>query len=176
MSGCIVMTNTSVNKFVNQRNKGTVSTNDTWHTTKYLAKEVKKVTTGPNYQEGKTWHPELSNKAGSVKTEKLKLNILNITQHYKNNHQYCHETSRCKTDQNCIPSKTNLCDPKAEALLGKVLMRTQIYKSPQDLIYCMDTYYVESFNNALLQYHDKRINFSREVYQLRTNLAVLDWN
>ena len=40
----------------------------------------------------------------------------------------------------------------------------------------MDTYYVESFNNVLLQYHDKRINFSREVYQLRTNLAVLDWN
>jgi ribosomal protein L33 len=53
---------------------------------------------GPKYQEGKTWHPELSDKAGSVKThvywsmknceqdpEKLKLNILNITQHYQNN-------------------------------------------------------------------------------------------
>jgi hypothetical protein len=181
--------NTSVNKFVNQRNKGTVSTNDTWHATKNLAREVKKVTTGPKYQEGKTWHPELSDKAGSVKThvywsmknceqdpEKLKLNILNITQHYQNNHQYCHETSRCKTDKNYIPSKTKICDPKAETLLGQALMNTQIYKSPQDYIYCMDTYYVESFNNALLQYHDKRINFSREVYQLRTNLAVLDWN
>ena len=31
--------NTSVNKFVNQRNKGTVSTNDTWHATKNLAKK-----------------------------------------------------------------------------------------------------------------------------------------
>jgi hypothetical protein len=40
----------------------------------------------------------------------------------------------------------------------------------------MDTYYVESFNNVLLQYHDKRIHFSQEVCQLRTNLAVLDWN
>lgn len=49
--------NTSVNKYVNQRNKGTVSTNDTWHATKNLAKEVKKVTTGPKYQEGKTSHP-----------------------------------------------------------------------------------------------------------------------
>ena len=39
--------NTSVNKFVNQRNKGTVSTKDTWHAAKTLAKEVKKVTTGP---------------------------------------------------------------------------------------------------------------------------------
>ena len=48
--------NTSVNTFVNQRNKGTVSTNDTWHATKKLAKEVKKVTTGPKYQEGKTSH------------------------------------------------------------------------------------------------------------------------
>jgi hypothetical protein len=49
--------NTSVNTFVNQRNKGTVSTNDSWHATKKLAKEVKKVTTGPKYQEGKTSHP-----------------------------------------------------------------------------------------------------------------------
>ena len=56
--------NTSVNKFAYQRNKGTVSTNYTWHATKYLAKEVKNVTVGPKYQEGKTWHPELSNKAG----------------------------------------------------------------------------------------------------------------
>jgi hypothetical protein len=81
--------------------------------------------------------------------EKLKLNILNITQHYQNNHQYCHETSRCKTDQNCIPSKTNICDPKAEALLGKALMSTQIYKSLQDYIYCMATCYAESFTFAI---------------------------
>jgi hypothetical protein len=80
--------------------------------------------------------------------ENLKLNILNITQHYQNNHQYCHETSRCKTDQNCIPSKTNNCDPKAEALLGKALMSTQIYKSPQDYIYWMYTY-AESFTFAI---------------------------
>jgi hypothetical protein len=41
----------------------------------------------------------------------------------------------CKTDKNYIPSKTNICDPKAEALLGKALMSTQIYKSLQDYIY-----------------------------------------
>jgi hypothetical protein len=45
--------------------------------------------------------------------------------------------------------KTKICDPKAEALLGKVLMSTQIYKSPQNYIYCMDTYYVESFTFAI---------------------------
>ena len=40
----------------------------------------------------------------------------------------------------------------------------------------MDTHYVESFNNALLQYVDKRIVFGKEVYVTRINLAILDWN
>ncbi|KAI8503775.1 Orexin receptor type 2 [Branchiostoma belcheri] len=39
-----------------------------------------------------------------------------------------------------------------------------------------DTHYVESFNNALLIYHDKRICFGLESYLMRINLAVLDWN
>ncbi|CAH1276885.1 Hypp9414 [Branchiostoma lanceolatum] len=38
-----------------------------------------------------------------------------------------------------------------------------------------DTHYVESFNNALLIYHDKRICFGKESYLLRINLTVLDW-
>ena len=183
MSGCIVMTETLVliNLLIRETKEQFPLT------TLGMLQKIGKGS--EEYQEGKTWHPELSDKAGSVKThvywsmknceqdpEKLKLNILNITQHFQNNHQYCHETSRCKTDKNYIPSKTKNCDPKAEALLGQALMNTQIYKSPRDYIYCMDTYYVESFNNALLQYHDKRINFSREVYQLRRNLAVIDWN
>jgi hypothetical protein len=53
------------------------------------------------------------------------------------------------------------------------LMNTQIYKSPQDYIYCMDTYYVESFNNALLQYHDKRINFSHKTLNARLLARVI---
>ena len=40
----------------------------------------------------------------------------------------------------------------------------------------MDTFYVESFNNAVLQYHDKRINFSDSSYLFRTNLGIIDWN
>ena len=78
-------------------------------------------------------------------------------------------------DQTYEPTKYVIKDPKAEMLLGK-LMNTQVYKSPLDYIYCMDSYYLESFNNAILQYHDKRINFSKQVYTLRTNLAILDWN
>eukprot|EP00058_Branchiostoma_floridae_P002211 XP_002587699.1 hypothetical protein BRAFLDRAFT_94602 [Branchiostoma floridae] len=38
-----------------------------------------------------------------------------------------------------------------------------------------DTHYVESFNNALLIYHDKRVAFGKEAYLMRINLADLDW-
>lgn len=33
-----------------------------------------------------------------------------------------------------------------------------------------------SFNNALLQYQDKRIAFGEDSYNRRMNLAILDWN
>ena len=52
----------------------------------------------------------------------------------------------------------------------------QVYKNAEDYKYCSDTHYVESFNNFLLQYHDKRIVFGQDTYNLRTNLSILDWN
>ncbi|CAC5389907.1 unnamed protein product [Mytilus coruscus] len=183
--------NTSVNKFIRINGIDAESTNDTWHATKNTAKEIKTICSGPRYKEGQTWHPELSDKAASIKTHlyramkncnkdpvKLKLSLLNIVEHYKNNHEHCSELSRCKTDSNSNyePTKYLIKDPKAEMLLGRALMNTQVYKSPTDYIHCMDSYYVESFNNAILQYHDKRISFSKQVYILRTSLAVLDWN
>ena len=51
-----------------------------------------------------------------------------------------------------------------------------MYKDAESYKYCIDTHYVESFNNALLQYHDKRIVFGISNYKLRLNLAILDWN
>lgn len=181
--------NASVNKFIKTERSGTTSTNDTWHGTKNLTKQVKTVCSGPKYKEGSTWHQELSDKAASIKThvywamkncdgneENLKTSILNIVEHYKGNHKNCHETSRCKTDRNYESSKIIITDPKAEKLLTTVLTNIQIYKTAKDYVHCMDTYYVESFNNALLQYHDKRINFSEKVYRFRTNIATLDWN
>ncbi|CAC5406120.1 unnamed protein product [Mytilus coruscus] len=181
--------NTSVNKFIRINRIDTESTNDTWHATKNIAKEIKTICSGPRYKEGQTWHPELSDKAASIKTHlywamkncnkdpvKLKLSLLNIVEHYKNNHEHCSKSSSCKTDSNYEPTKYLIKDPKAEMLLGRALMNTQVYKSPTDYIHCMDSYYVESFNNAIFQYHDKRINFSKQVYILRTSLAVLDWN
>ncbi|CAC5391380.1 unnamed protein product [Mytilus coruscus] len=180
--------NTSVNKFIRINGIDTESTNDTWHATKNIAKKIKTICSGPRYKEGQTLHPELSDKAASIKTHlywamkncnkdpvKLKLSLLNIVEHYKNNQEHCSELSRCKTDSNYEPTKYLIKDPKAEMLLGRALMNIQVYKSPTDYVHCMDSYYVESFNNAILQYHDKRINFSKQVYILRTNLAILDW-
>ena len=35
---------------------------------------------------------------------------------------------------------------------------------------------MESFNNAVLMYIDKRIHFRTQMYALRMGLAILDWN
>ena len=40
----------------------------------------------------------------------------------------------------------------------------------------MDTHYVESFNNVLLQYVDKGIVFGQKNYLMRINLSILDSN
>ena len=81
-------------------------------------------------------------------------------------------------DPNYEPSKIQITEPKAEQLLKDALQRTVIFKHPTDYIYCMDTYFVESFNNTMLQYHDKRVDASLQddTYKFRTNLAILDWN
>ena len=110
--------------------------------------------------------------------DQLRKSVLNIINHYKNKHDDCHPTSRCKTDPYYEPSKTITDDPKAELLLEQALQKTLIYKHPHDFIHCMDTYFLESFNNALLQYHDKRTasQLSEDSYKFRARLAVLEWN
>jgi len=74
----------------------------------------------------------------------------------------------------------------------KMITSTSLYKIPRiDCVHrfmtstpipcfqlsfqCKDTLYVESFNNACLQYLDKRIFFGTLNYGLRMNLAILDW-
>ena len=42
------------------------------------------------------------------------------------------------------------------------------------LFHCRDTYYIESFHNAILIYAPKRNQFG-DVYNMRVNLACLDW-
>jgi hypothetical protein len=59
---------------------------------------------------------------------------------------------------------------------NRSLHKLDIYKRPQNYAGSKDTLYVESFNNALLQFHDKRIVFGERAYKMRTNLALIDWN
>ena len=145
--------NASVNKFIYSEREDTTSTNDTWHATKNVTKELKCICSGPKYKEGITWHRQLADKAASIKThiywtmkncaqnpDKLRENILNIINHYKDDHTKCHETSRCKTDTDYEMSKVKIDDPKAEQILERGLKRIQVYKTAEDYIYCMDTF------------------------------------
>ena len=67
-------------------------------------------------------------------------------------------------------------DPVAIKLLERAIHSLQLYKTPQDYVECIDTHYVESFNNACLIFHDKRIVFGDAEYKRRTQMAILDWN
>jgi hypothetical protein len=88
----------------------------------------------------------------------------------------CHPTSRCKTDKNYEASRIVITSSKAKKLLDSVIRRSTIYKAPGDYVSAKDTFYVESFNNVINIFQDKRISFSGEQYKFRLNLAVLHWN
>ena len=100
----------------------------------------------------------------------------NTVKHYQNIHTDCDPDSRCKKDSNYEPSKLIIQDAKAIALYEKAIQSTVIYSNPQDYIFAMDTYYVESFNNVLNMFHDKRIAFQNEEYTGRSELAVCHWS
>ncbi|KAK3106301.1 hypothetical protein FSP39_017387 [Pinctada imbricata] len=181
--------NVSINNYLKTQYPEVTNANDTWHATKNVAKELKKVCSGPQYQHGKTWHGELSDKSASIKThtyyaikncdgspDKLRANLDNIIPHYQNIHSNCAAESRCRTDPNYIPSKVILTDKVAIKLLDGAVKNLQIYKTPADYCSCIDTHYVECFNNACLIYHDKRIVYSDKEYKRRTAMAILDWN
>ena len=181
--------NSSVNSYLKQDHGHVSNANDTWHATKGVAKELKKICSGPQYKHGSSWHGELSDKAGAIKThcyyaikncqgsaEKLRENLDNIICHYQNFHSNCSPESRCKTDKNYVPSKTTITNKIALKLLEEAIHRLQIYKTPEDYTQCIDTHYVESFNNSCLIYHDKRIVFSDKEYKRRTAMSILDWN
>ncbi len=108
--------------------------------------------------------------------QKLEDNILTIVDHYKGNHTNCFPMARCRTDVNYIPTKVPITSPAAESALRQYLKGMPAYKKSDVYKYCMDTHYVESFNNALLQYVDKRIVFGKLAYVTRINMAILDWN
>ncbi|CAG2211866.1 unnamed protein product [Mytilus edulis] len=179
--------NMSINKLV--RESGVVNQNDSWHGIKAVKKCNEKVSSGPKYLQGKTWSEQLEDKVESVAThfhwairnceqnpKELKDLLINVVEHYKNNHTKCHPDSRCKRDVNYEPKRSTINKPIAEKLLLSVIHKSVIFKSPDHFVLARDTSYVESFNNTMNMFQDKRIVFSDANYNARACLAVCHWN
>nr|XP_058955431.1 uncharacterized protein LOC131782709 [Pocillopora verrucosa] len=129
--------------------RGISNSFDTWH--------VKSIKTHCYYA--------MKNCGGDA--EKLRSQLRNIVEHYKGNHRECNQESRCRTQEDYVPTKRLIKNPNAAQALLKAIMSTSIYKHAEDFAKCRDTYYIESFHNCLLIYVPKRIHFNDKVYNMR---------
>ena len=163
--------------------------NDPWHAGKSILRAVQAVGKGTVRTHNIKWNEQLSDKASGCKTAvgyairncandpaNLRAQIDNIPCHYSNDHRQCSEQARCRTDPNYEPSKDLITDEGALVMLQNVLRHCVVYTNAQDYVHAIDTYYVESYNNVLNVYHDKRIVFGTIQYKMRTDLTTLDWN
>ncbi|XP_040066013.1 uncharacterized protein LOC115320344 [Ixodes scapularis] len=179
--------NTTVNKIIREKN-GPSNSNDRWHAAKSLKKGFLAISSGPKRNEGKTWHVELSDKCQAVRNHayyamaacegnptKLRDIFINCVNHFEGKHEKCSEESICKENGH-VPTTLLVKDPLASELLTKFLKSTTIYKNAEDYVKSKDTFYVESFNNTMLIYLQKRIHYQDRSYKLRQSLALLDWN
>ena len=179
--------NTSVNKEV--ESQGMKNENDLWHGLKGVKKAIKNVAGGAKMRHGKTWHHQLDDKVISITNhfhyackdsqgdkEKLKKKLDNIIFHYKGDHTNCSQQSKCKKEENYEPKKKLITNIVAESLLTKAIRSTMIYKNVSAFCNGKDTHYVESFNNVINIFQDKRVSFSSVEYNKRAKLAVLHWN
>ena len=86
---------------------------------------------------GATWHPDLADKAASIKTHanyamkncngsnvRLREILDNTVEHYKNVHTNCLPESRCRSDANYEPSKYILSDSDAIAILSREIKKS----------------------------------------------------
>ena len=151
---------------------------------------MKKVASGALCQEGKTWSSQLTDKIHPVKTHvnyamrncegsanKLRTSLDNIVSHYQNNHELCDPSSRCRTDPNYKPSRENLTSPVAIRLLTETIQKCDVYRNAQNYVHHIDTLFVESFNNTLNMFQDKRLgSFGDIQYRMRSDLAIIHWN
>lgn len=179
--------NVSVNKVI--RTKNTVKNcNERWHAAKAITKGMKVISSGAVKNIGRTWHPELADKGSLVRNHVyysidncggdpavLRRMMDNCVLHFQNRHDNCAAESGCK-EPGYVPEFIILREPVAVRLLSDFLHSTTLYKNAQDYVLNKDTFYVESFNNAVLMYLDKRLHYKDRTYTMRMNLAVLNWN
>lgn len=179
--------NMTINKRLRER-KQARNSNDRWHCTRPITAGVKKIGQGAQKNIGKTWHPELSDKGAAIRNhvywcmdncngdaQTLRKLIESCIPHFQNNHSKCHETSHCKEPGHMIEVRI-VSNEAAITMLQDFLRSLVVYKHAEDYVKGHDTFYVESFNNVCLIYLDKRIHYGNLMYELRSNLAVLDWN
>ena len=180
--------NLSINKYVRE-NTAAVNQNDSWHGIKGLKKNVAEVGSGPKKYHNIKWHKQLEGKEEPVGThahwaiqhcqenaELLRSKLLNCIEHYKGNHTDCSGTSRCKLDPAYEPSRTPITEEKAEDLLKNAISSSTLYKGAEDFVLGKNTSHVESFNNTMNMFHDKRIYYGDMEYEVRSQYAVMHWN
>ena len=127
------------------------------------------ISSGPKYKKGSSWFEDLHDthfhwaiRNCEVDADKLRRSLDNMVEHYKNNHSDCNPKSRCKVDPNYEPSMVVIDIPKAEFALRNAIRNSSIYKFQEDFKLGRDIFFVESFNNTLNIYEDKRIAFCSE--------------
>ena len=94
-----------------------------------------------------------------------------IPEHYIGNHSQCLPEMRCKQEERYICSKSELKDSKAISLLSAAIKKLQIYQTPEDYATCVDTHYVESFNNATSIYHENIVFIAFCSYKTFLNMV-----
>ena len=181
--------NAVITKYVRESQPATRNQLDNWHALKSFEKAIKGITKGPKKNHGKTWHFQLTDKAHSLRThvnfclskcnddaQTLQTTLLACIEHYKNNHSQCFPTARCKQDPNYEPSRIVITDVIAEQMLRNAIISSNVYRKASLYTMNMSTAHVESFNNQLNIFQDKRICFGNLAYKMRTKLAVCIWN
>eukprot|EP00731_Ephydatia_muelleri_P025379 Em0017g462a len=123
---------------------GMVNSYDTWHSTKNVAKEMRKIS------------------AGTVGTETIHGSLNSLTR------------SPCQ-QPGYHPKRKILTMPAAIQAYENAVKKTLVYRCVGSFCHCRDTYWVESFNHQLLTYLPKRIHFQEKTFDMRMNLAVMDW-
>lgn len=178
--------NLSLNAIIHKH--GAHNSFDRWHIARSAAREMKAISSGTQKNKGVTWHPELADKVSRMRNHlywamdncngdeaTLRHHLDCAVEHFQMRHNGCDESSICR-QAGYAPDYIVLTDPVAVTLLKKFIQRSAIYRKPSDYVHGRDTYLVESYNNVALIYLDKRIHYSDHTYEMRRNLAVLDWN
>ncbi|KAL5473000.1 hypothetical protein EMCRGX_G027440 [Ephydatia muelleri] len=114
--------------------------------------------------------------------------IMNISKHFQGDHQSCSSESPCQ-QPGYVPKRKPLTMPAAISAYEAALRKTLIYKNADSChlvcnmnnISCEYTYLCSSSvgiptNHQLLTYLPKRIHFHTKTFEMRMNLAVMDWN